>query len=135
MGSERLLEAEHIEFWLIDDGPAANPNLEFLVDDAARTIRTLRAEGKKVLVHCVEGSSRTPAQSNTDLARTLRGPRTRQMSGETTSGTVLPGNGAASRVTATPSPAAVSGARLRRMRRVCMTIAGPNERDQPLGFR
>ena len=65
MGSERLLEAEHIEFWLIDDGPAANPNLEFLVDDAARTIRTLRAEGKKVLVHCVEGSSRTPAQSNT----------------------------------------------------------------------
>jgi len=61
MGSERLLEAEHIEFWLIDDGPAANPNLEFLVDDAARTIRTLRAEGKKVLVHCVEGSSRTPS--------------------------------------------------------------------------
>ena len=45
----------------------------------------------------------------------------------------LPGNGAASRVTATPSPAAVSGARLLRMRRVCMTIAGPNERDQPLG--
>ena len=75
MGSERL-ESEHIEFWLIDDGPAANPNLEFLVDDAARTIRTLRAEGKKVLVHCVEGSSRTPAQSNTDLARSLRGPRT-----------------------------------------------------------
>ena len=47
----------------------------------------------------------------------------------------LTGNGAASRVTATPTPAAVSGGRLLRMRRVCMTIAGPNERDQPLGFR
>jgi hypothetical protein len=81
------------------------------------------------------GACPNPAQSNTDLARPLRGPRTRQMSCETTSGTVLPGNGAASRVTATPSPAAVSGARLLRMRRVCMTIAGPNERDQPLGFR
>jgi ADP-ribosylglycohydrolase len=60
MGSERL-DAEHIEFWLIDNGPAANPNLEFLVDDAARTIRALREEGKNVLVHCVEGSSRTPS--------------------------------------------------------------------------
>ena len=45
MGSETL-GAEHIEFWLIDDGPAANPNLEFLLDDAARTIRALRDRGQ-----------------------------------------------------------------------------------------
>ena len=42
------------------------------------------------------GACPNPAQSNTDLARSLRGSRTRQMSCETTSGTVLPGNGAAS---------------------------------------
>jgi ADP-ribosyl-[dinitrogen reductase] hydrolase len=60
MGSEAL-DAEHTEFWLIDNGPAANPNLEFLLDDAARTIRSLRAEGRTVLLHCVEGMSRTPS--------------------------------------------------------------------------
>jgi len=60
MGSERL-PAEHIENWLIDDGPAANPNLEFLLDDAVRTIRDLRAAGGTVYLHCVEGMSRTPS--------------------------------------------------------------------------
>jgi ADP-ribosyl-[dinitrogen reductase] hydrolase len=59
MGSARL-NAEHIEFWLKDAGPRDNPNLEFLLDDAARTIQALRAEGKTVLLHCVEGRSRTP---------------------------------------------------------------------------
>jgi ADP-ribosylglycohydrolase len=60
MGSERL-DAEHVEFWLIDEGPIGNPNLEFVLADAARTVRDLRAEGKTVLLHCVEGSSRTPS--------------------------------------------------------------------------
>ncbi len=60
MGSESL-PAEHIEFWLLDEGPDGNPNLEFVLDDAARTIRALREEGKTVLLHCVEGRSRTPS--------------------------------------------------------------------------
>ena len=60
MGSERL-DAEHVEFWLIDEGPIGNPNLEFVLADAAHTVRDLRAEGKTVLLHCVEGSSRTPS--------------------------------------------------------------------------
>ncbi len=63
MGSERL-DAEHIEFWLIDDGPAANPNLEFLIDDAARTIRALRGEGKSVLVHWWPRDCRTATASH-----------------------------------------------------------------------
>lgn len=60
MGSETL-EAEHVEFWLVDQGRAANPNLSFVLRDAARTVQTLRAENKTVLVHCAQGRSRTPS--------------------------------------------------------------------------
>jgi ADP-ribosylglycohydrolase len=61
MGSTGLNTGEHVEFWLADKGPAGNPNLTFVLDDAVRTIKELRADGKIVLVHCVEGSSRTPS--------------------------------------------------------------------------
>ena len=45
---------------LIDrPGPADKP--EPGLDDAARTIQDLRAEGKTVYLHCVEGMSRTPS--------------------------------------------------------------------------
>ena len=60
MGSETL-DAEHVEFWLVDQGAAANPNLDFVLDDAARTVQALRSEGKTVLVHCAQGRSRTPS--------------------------------------------------------------------------
>lgn len=60
MGAEPPV-ADHIEFWLVDDGWAANPNLSFVLNDAARTIRELRARGRTVLVHSVEGRSRTPS--------------------------------------------------------------------------
>ena len=60
MGTDEL-GAEHLEFWLIDGGPQRNPNLAFLLDDAARTVQALRAERKTVLLHCVEGRSRTPS--------------------------------------------------------------------------
>jgi hypothetical protein len=60
MGSADL-GVEQVEFWLIDQGPQGNPNLEFVLDDAARTIAALRTEGKTVLLHCVEGRSRTPS--------------------------------------------------------------------------
>ncbi|WP_068280586.1 ADP-ribosylglycohydrolase family protein [Aldersonia kunmingensis] len=55
------IAAEHIQFWLVDSGKDRNANIEFVLDDAARTINELRREGKRVLVHCVEGKSRTPA--------------------------------------------------------------------------
>ena len=60
MGSESL-GVEHVEFRLIDAGPRENPNLLFLLDDAASTVKALRDEGKTVLLHCVEGRSRTPS--------------------------------------------------------------------------
>jgi ADP-ribosyl-[dinitrogen reductase] hydrolase len=55
------IRAEHIEFWLVDGGVDRNANLDFVLDDAARTINDLRRAGKRVLVHCVEGKSRTAA--------------------------------------------------------------------------
>lgn len=60
MGSAKL-DVEHIEFWMKDAGLRGNPNLQFVLDDAARTIKALRSEGKTVLLHCVAGRSRTPS--------------------------------------------------------------------------
>ncbi len=60
MGSADL-GVEHLRFWLVDAGPGSNPNLDFVLDDAARMVQTLRSEGKRVLLHCVEGRSRTPS--------------------------------------------------------------------------
>lgn len=56
------IRVEHVGYRLIDHpNPAVNPNLTFILDDAARTIASLRAEGHQVLVHCVAAQSRTPA--------------------------------------------------------------------------
>ncbi|MDQ3432236.1 MAG: ADP-ribosylglycohydrolase family protein [Actinomycetota bacterium] len=53
---------DHAEIWLVDsDYPEANQHLEFALDDAARAVRTLRREGKRVLLHCVAAQHRTPA--------------------------------------------------------------------------
>jgi ADP-ribosyl-[dinitrogen reductase] hydrolase len=51
---------DHVEVWLIDAGSADNPHLEFVIDDAARAVVALRAEGKVVLLHCMAAFSRTP---------------------------------------------------------------------------
>ena len=52
---------EHVPFRLIDrPEPDANPNLDFVLTDAAATIAALRDEGHVVLVHCVAAQSRTP---------------------------------------------------------------------------
>ena len=54
--------ADHVEVWLVDsESPAANANLEFVIDDAARAVAALRDEGKTVLLHCVRAEMRTPA--------------------------------------------------------------------------
>jgi ADP-ribosylglycohydrolase len=55
------LGVEHLNVWLVDTTAEDNPNLEFVLDDTAELLRQLRSEGKQVLLHCVEGSSRTPS--------------------------------------------------------------------------
>ncbi|TYL50071.1 hydrolase [Nocardioides sp. BGMRC 2183] len=51
-----------VESRLIDsDDHADNPNLEFLLYDAADAIRGLRSEGHMVLLHCVAAEQRTPS--------------------------------------------------------------------------
>lgn len=62
IGQEQVPEGrESIVFRLIDrPQPHENPNLDFVLVDAAATIRQLRHEGKKVFVHCVAAQSRTP---------------------------------------------------------------------------
>jgi protein-tyrosine phosphatase len=53
---------DHIEFWINDEEhEAANPHLDFVLDDASSALRQFRAEGKRVLVHCRHGIQRTPA--------------------------------------------------------------------------
>jgi ADP-ribosyl-[dinitrogen reductase] hydrolase len=52
---------DHVEVWLIDEPERdKNPNLDFVLTDAADTVAALRAEGKTVLLHCVQAQSRTP---------------------------------------------------------------------------
>jgi ADP-ribosyl-[dinitrogen reductase] hydrolase len=53
---------DHVEVWLIDESePDKNPNLDFVLTDAVAAIEVLRAEGRTVLLHCVQAQSRTPA--------------------------------------------------------------------------
>lgn len=52
---------EHIGFRLMDEpAPVANPNLDYVLEEAARLIVRLRDEGKRVALHCVAAHSRTP---------------------------------------------------------------------------
>jgi ADP-ribosylglycohydrolase/protein-tyrosine phosphatase len=56
-----VMAADHVEVWLIDSPDVNdNPNLSFVLHEAAKAVRDLRAEGKTVLLHCVEAVSRTP---------------------------------------------------------------------------
>ncbi|WP_241985756.1 MULTISPECIES: ADP-ribosylglycohydrolase family protein [Cryobacterium] len=58
----RIRAENRVAVWLIDE-PAekANPNLRFVLTDTVDAIAALRAEGRTVLVHCVQAVSRTPA--------------------------------------------------------------------------
>ncbi len=51
---------DHLQVWLVDH-PGDNSHPHFVIDQAARAIARFRAEGKRVLVHCHAGQSRTPA--------------------------------------------------------------------------
>jgi len=53
---------DHVEVWLLDESePDKNPNLDFVLTDAVVAVEALRAEGRTVLLHCVQAQSRTPA--------------------------------------------------------------------------
>lgn len=62
-GSQQVPDGvEHLTFRLMDHPDAEeNPNLDFVLADAASAVASLRDEGKRVLVHCVASHSRTPA--------------------------------------------------------------------------
>jgi ADP-ribosyl-[dinitrogen reductase] hydrolase len=52
---------DHVEVWLIDSSDTnKNPNLDFVLADAAGAVSELVAEGRTVLLHCVHAQSRTP---------------------------------------------------------------------------
>jgi protein-tyrosine phosphatase len=55
------LRDRHLDFRLLDTVAEDNPNLAFVLDDAARTVARLRDEGRTVLLHCVAAQSRTPS--------------------------------------------------------------------------
>lgn len=53
---------DHLELWINeDDEEDSNPHLDFVLDDVSSALRQFRAEGKRVLVHCRQGTQRTPA--------------------------------------------------------------------------
>jgi ADP-ribosyl-[dinitrogen reductase] hydrolase len=53
---------DHVEVWLLDESePDKNPNLDFVLTDAVAAVEALRADGRTVLLHCVQAQSRTPA--------------------------------------------------------------------------
>lgn len=53
---------DHVVVRLVDrEDPEENPHLDFVLSEAASTVKTLRDEGKRVFVHCVAAQARTPA--------------------------------------------------------------------------
>lgn len=61
---------EHLEVMLVDR-EGANPNLDFVLADTVEGLLALRAEDKRVFLHCVAGTSRTPAVAAAYLCRRL----------------------------------------------------------------
>jgi len=51
---------DHLEIWLAER-PGDNNNPHYAVDQAARAVAALRAEGKRVFLHSRTGQSRAPA--------------------------------------------------------------------------
>ncbi|MFC4565478.1 hypothetical protein ACFO4E_26775 [Nocardiopsis mangrovi] len=69
----RIPGRDRVEVWLADR-EKVNPNLHFVLDDAAGAVAALRAEGKRVLLHCAAGQSRTPAVAAHYAAQTCGVP-------------------------------------------------------------
>ncbi|MFE0546557.1 ADP-ribosylglycohydrolase family protein [Streptomyces sp. NPDC058891] len=63
VGTDPILpgnDIEHVRVWLVDS-QGHNANLHYVMDQAARQVLRLRHAGKRVLLHCAAGQSRTPA--------------------------------------------------------------------------
>ena len=61
----------HVEVWLIDRVESEyNQHLDFTFHQAQQEVATLLDEGRQVLLHCVQGISRTPAVLALHLLRT-----------------------------------------------------------------
>ncbi|MET3767467.1 hypothetical protein ABIB15_000129 [Marisediminicola sp. UYEF4] len=74
-GQARVPAGDHVEVWLVDDpDPAKNLNLDLVLADAADAVAAFRAEGKTVLLHCVQAQSRTPSVGALYAARHLGVP-------------------------------------------------------------
>lgn len=57
----RIAAQDHLEVWLLDEAdPATNPHLAFVIDDTVSLLQSLRADGRRVFLHCVHARSRTP---------------------------------------------------------------------------
>ncbi|MEU0489923.1 ADP-ribosylglycohydrolase family protein [Nocardiopsis sp. NPDC006139] len=54
-----IRDRDHLQIWLVDR-PRANAHGHYTLDQAARAVHGLRQEGKRVLLHCAAGRSRTP---------------------------------------------------------------------------
>lgn len=68
--AEGVQVRDHIEVWLMDsEDPADNPNLGFVFADTADVIAAMRAEGRRVLLHCVAAEQRTPTMAIAFSAR------------------------------------------------------------------
>ena len=53
---------DRIEVRLVDSSSASvNPHLKLVMEEAANAVAAFRAEGKRVLLHCVAAQSRTPS--------------------------------------------------------------------------
>lgn len=53
---------DHVVAWIVDDDdPATHQHLRWALDDAARAVKELREEGRRVLLHCVAAHHRTPS--------------------------------------------------------------------------
>jgi ADP-ribosylglycohydrolase/predicted protein tyrosine phosphatase len=65
----------HVEVWLVDSSdPERNAHLPFVLVQAADAVAALRAEGRTVLLHCVQAHSRTPTVAALYAARHLAVP-------------------------------------------------------------
>ncbi len=55
-----VMNRDHVEVWLIDRA-GGNQHTSFVLQEAADAVAALRAEGRRVLLHCVQAQSRTPS--------------------------------------------------------------------------
>ncbi|CAL9356716.1 protein phosphatase [Nocardiopsis dassonvillei] len=68
-----LPAADWVRVWL-HDRRGANSHPHFTLDEAAAAVAALRAEGKRVLLHCWAGASRTPAVATRYAVAALGAP-------------------------------------------------------------